>query len=57
MTAEPVIIYIKELLESWQKTNTRGEITVIRLESGDIDVISSPRKRFRKEEIKARLNN
>lgn len=52
MSTIPVIDYLKELLDNWERSDTKGEIRVVRMDSGDIDVIPAPRKRFRKGDMK-----
>lgn len=36
-------------LEKWERVDIKGTIQINRLEGGDIDVIVSPRKRYRKD--------
>ena len=35
-------------LEKWERVDIKGTIQINRLEGGDIDLIVSPRKRYRK---------
>jgi hypothetical protein len=40
---------IRAALQRWEREDVKGQVVINRLDGGDIDLILSPRKRYKKD--------